>query len=465
MPKVEILVDNKIKCGFQDENENWIIKPLYQDIFEITTLADLCYQVKYNNYWGIIFDESNWIVKPIYENITFVDEYASLYLLVTINGKVGVIDYCGKYLIEPKYDSIENVDMFYDMDTYIVQLDNKMGIISSEDNLQVEPIYDLIIPDPKGDLGGSCKAKINDTWGRIQRDGKFIDENQFQQECEKFSQILFNYQLARVLQNQNLFFKLKKLTGLTEVKKELLDIYSYVKNQKKRIENGLKTRPLSYHMVFYGPPGTGKTTVARIVGEMFKELGILKKGHFIEADRSQLVGEYLGQTAPKVNQIVDRALDGILFIDEAYSLFSKQEDIFAKEAVNTLIKRIEDDRDRLIVIMAGYKEQMESFIESNPGFKSRFNMHLNFNNYSKEELLEIFKQICIENDYTISQLVEDAVLKIIENELSKNEKAFSNARYVRNLFETITKKQARRLGSISFPSKDELQSIEIEDLS
>jgi SpoVK/Ycf46/Vps4 family AAA+-type ATPase len=193
------------------------------------------------------------------------------------------------------------------------------------------------------------------------------------------------YQESDLIKNSDsdLLLELNKLTGLYQVKQEVRDIYSYVKNQKKRNEKGLKTKPLSYHMIFYGPPGTGKTTVARIVAKMFKELGILKKGHFIEADRSQLVGEYLGQTAPKVNQIVDKALDGILFIDEAYSLFSKQEDIFAKEAVNTLIKRIEDDRDRLIVIMAGYKEQMDIFIESNPGFKSRFNNHINFKNYNK----------------------------------------------------------------------------------
>ena len=470
MPKVEILVDNKIKCGFQDENENWIIKPNYDDIYKLYLSGDCFFAVKIENNWGVIDQELKWIIEPAYENISTIDtiEGNSWDFLVTLNGKQGVVDCFGSTIIEPKFDLIYMIDVFFDLTTYLVKLNNKVGIISECKTLYVEPIFDEIIPDKEDILLSSCIVKLNDVWGRIRVDGNFITEREFQLDNYRFMKTIReynNFPRGAHKKEISLFSELESLIGLAKVKQEIRDIYSYVKNQENRKDNKLKTQSITHHMVFYGPPGTGKTTVARIVAKMFKELGILKKGHFIEADRSQLVGEYLGQTAPKVNQIVDKALDGILFIDEAYSLFSKQEDIFAKEAVNTLIKRIEDDRDRLIVIMAGYKEQMDIFIESNPGFKSRFNNHIYFENYNAFELLEIFENLCSENDYIISPLVEDAVLKIIENELTKNEKAFDNGRYIRNLFETITKKQSRRLGSISSPSKDELQSIEIEDLS
>jgi hypothetical protein len=467
MPKVEILVDNKIKCGYQNDCGKWIILPVYEDIFEIFNLtAGDNYAVKLNKKWGVINEFSDWVLQPIYENIELTGDLQEE-IIVIINGKHGVIDLNGKYIIEPKYDLIQNEEIYFEFYAYLVSLENKTGIFSHSGDLISEIVYDIIIPNSDG---GYCKAHLNKIWGRIGRDGKFINENEYEKlELNTNSSLLNSNKIFKeytISSNKELALlsSLNKLVGLTKIKREIFDIYSYVTNQKIREEMGLQTRQISYHMIFYGPPGTGKTTVARIVAEMFKEMGILKKGHFIEADRSMLVGEYLGQTAPKVNQVVDRALDGILFIDEAYSLFSKQEDIFAKEAINTLIKRIEDDRDRLIVILAGYKEQMESFIDTNPGFKSRFNLHLNFENYSVQDLMEIFKQICHENDYIFSSSVEESVLKIIELELNENDIAFSNARYVRNLFETITKKQSRRLISNPSPSKVELQTITLEDL-
>jgi AAA+ superfamily predicted ATPase len=238
--------------------------------------------------------------------------------------------------------------------------------------------------------------------------------------------------------------ELKSLIGLTSVKEEIETLTNFIKIQQQREAKGMKTSSVSYHCVFTGNPGTGKTTVARIVADIYKKLGILAKGHLVETDRSGLVAEYVGQTAVKTNKIIDSALDGVLFIDEAYSLISNSQNDYGKEAIATLLKRMEDNRDKLVVILAGYSVEMQQFIDSNPGLQSRFNRYIEFSDYSAEELYQIFEKNTKEFDYKISKDAEIPLKAFFENKVANKDKNFANARFVRNLFEKTIERQANR---------------------
>lgn len=257
--------------------------------------------------------------------------------------------------------------------------------------------------------------------------------------------------------------ELDSLIGLESVKKDVRSLANFVKLQQKRDESGLKSSNISYHCIFTGNPGTGKTTVARIIADIYKELGVLKNGQLIETDRSGLVAEYVGQTATKTNEIIDKALDGVLFIDEAYTLVGGEND-FGKEAIATLLKRMEDDRDRLIVILAGYTNEMEGFLDQNPGLRSRFSRYIDFPDYSAEELCRIFALLAKKNDYFYSDetstLLRDKMNSLIDNK----PKDFGNARYVRNVFEKAIQNQADRLSSKEEISEDEMKELIIEDI-
>ena len=258
--------------------------------------------------------------------------------------------------------------------------------------------------------------------------------------------------------------ELNSLIGLERVKQDVDSLRNLIKIQAMRKRQGLPNTSVSYHCVFSGNPGTGKTTVARIVAGIYKELGILKKGHLVEVDRSKLVGEYVGQTAPKTNKVIDEALDGVLFIDEAYTLVGGQND-YGAEAIATLLKRMEDDRDRLVVILAGYTNEIKEFIDSNPGLQSRFNRYIHFEDYSADELQEIFMRNIKKSGYNIKG---DAYVQLqinIRQATAKRDKKFGNARYVRNLFEKIVQKQANRLSRIQIPTIEQLKMITIEDIA
>lgn len=259
--------------------------------------------------------------------------------------------------------------------------------------------------------------------------------------------------------------ELQKLIGLTSVKEEITSLANYVKIQKMRQEKGMKTPPVSYHCVFTGNPGTGKTTVARIVAQIYQELGILKKGHLVETDRSGLVAEYVGQTAVKTNKIIDSALDGVLFIDEAYSLVDGGDsDSFGKESISTLLKRMEDDRDRLVVILAGYTNDMKRFIDSNPGLQSRFNRYIEFPDYTADELLQIFEFNLKNNEYCISDEARAALAEQLQKCVDEKDERFGNGRFVRNLFEKTIERQANRLSQASSLTAEMLTTIDVEDL-
>lgn len=258
--------------------------------------------------------------------------------------------------------------------------------------------------------------------------------------------------------------ELEELIGLESVKDEVRSLANYVKVQKQREKQGLKNPKLSYHLVFTGSPGTGKTTVARIVARIYKDLGILKKGHLVETDRSGLIGQYVGQTAPRVNMMCDSALNGVLFIDEAYALTQGGKQDYGDEAVATLLKRMEDDRDRLVVIVAGYTDEMKDFINTNPGLQSRFNRYINFPDYSAAELYDIFLMYLRKNQYNISSEGAAYLKQKLNDVVEHKDRNFGNARYVRNVFEKAIQCQANRLSKEKNNTADDLTLIRLEDL-
>jgi stage V sporulation protein K len=257
---------------------------------------------------------------------------------------------------------------------------------------------------------------------------------------------------------------LNALIGLQGVKDEIEKLVHFLEIQKQREVHQLKAASLSLHLVFSGNPGTGKTTVARILAKIFKKLKVLKKGHLVETDRMGLVGQYIGHTAKKTSEIIDTALDGVLFIDEAYSLVGGEND-FGSEAIDTLVKRMEDDRDRLIVIVAGYPKDMQEFIQTNPGLKSRFSKTIHFSDYAPTELSKIFQIFCQKNEYHVSSQAEEKLTHVFEYALANTSDDFGNGRYVRNLFEQIIRNQAMRLRQLQHTlTKQELITLEPADI-
>ena len=260
--------------------------------------------------------------------------------------------------------------------------------------------------------------------------------------------------------------ELDDLIGLGSVKEEVRSLANFVRLQKEREAKGLKTAKVSYHLVFYGSPGTGKTTVARIVGRIYKDLGVLKRGHTVETDRAGLCGQYVGQTGPKTDSVIAKALDGVLFIDEAYSLVPEAGagNDYGQEAISTILKRMEDYRDRLVVIVAGYKGEMQRFIDSNPGLQSRFNRYIDFPDYSGGELSDIFKMYMKKNQYTMGGDAEAYLRTRFEIIVDKKDRNFGNARFARNVFEKSIQAQANRLANEKNLDKDKLTELTVDDL-
>lgn len=259
--------------------------------------------------------------------------------------------------------------------------------------------------------------------------------------------------------------KLSSLIGMEAVKAEVNQLVNFLKVQKLRQEQGLLTPNISLHSVFCGPPGTGKTTVARLMGEIYKQLGILRQGHLVETDRVGLVAGYVGQTAIKVDKLIESALDGVLFIDEAYALKpAGSNHDFGQEAIDTLLKRMEDHRDRLVVIVAGYEDEMSRFMNANPGLSSRFNKYFYFADYQPHELLEMFEQVCQQNHFQLTQTARETLLDKLSNLYTNRDQSFGNGRLVRNLFEKTIERQANRLVNQSTVTKEIMMTILPEDI-
>ncbi len=252
---------------------------------------------------------------------------------------------------------------------------------------------------------------------------------------------------------------LDELVGLTSVKKEIRELADFVKIQKTRKDKGLPTTEISYHLVFTGNPGTGKTTVARLVSEIYRDMGVLSKGTMTEVSAKDLVAGYVGQTAIKTGKVIEESLGGVLFIDEAYSLVDKTEQGYGHEAIDTLLKEMEDKRNDFAVIVAGYDKEMNDFINSNPGLKSRFNRFIHFDDYNASEMYEIFSRIAENNRYTINDEARDTIKSYFSNVCIKHDEGFANGRTVRNVFEKIVSKQASRLATVKFATKKDLCEI------
>ena len=258
--------------------------------------------------------------------------------------------------------------------------------------------------------------------------------------------------------------QLDSLVGLDTVKKEVKNLINLVKVRKLRQENDLPVPPMSFHMVFLGNPGTGKTTVARLISGLYAAIGVLSKGQLIEVDRSGLVAGYVGQTALKTQEVIQSALGGVLFIDEAYSLASGGENDFGREAIETMLKAMEDHRDDLVVIVAGYTGPMEKFIHSNPGLESRFNRYFFFPDYDGNQLTEIFRIQCKKNSYTLTPEADEAALKMFTRLYEERDENFGNGRDVRNCFEDMVVRQSNRVAALESPSKEDLITVKPEDL-
>lgn len=254
--------------------------------------------------------------------------------------------------------------------------------------------------------------------------------------------------------------ELDNLIGLENVKKKVNDLIIYQTVQKKRQEKGLFNQKSTLHMAFTGNPGTGKTTVARIVGHIYKKIGLLSKGHFVEVSRTDLIAGYQGQTALKVKKVIERAKGGVLFIDEAYSITENDHsDSYGRECLTELTKALEDYRDDLVVIVAGYKEPMEVFFESNPGLKSRFNTFIEFADYDSEEMIEILGSLCKKNDYRLEDNLKICIKDYFNSVIAKKDKHFANGRLARNIYDDLVMNHAKRVIEIDNPSEDDLSVL------
>lgn len=293
----------------------------------------------------------------------------------------------------------------------------------------------------------------------------FYGHQRINEICNDKSKLHFSNNEEKEKSLSELQEELELLVGLKSVKAKVNDLIIYQKVQLLREFHGLSISKNTLHLAFTGNPGTGKTTVARIVGRIYKQIGLLSKGHFIEVSRTDLIAGYQGQTAHKVKEVIERAKGGVLFIDEAYSITENDHsDSYGRECLTELTKALEDYRDDLVVIVAGYTEPMKKFFESNPGLRSRFNTFIEFEDYDSSELFNILNKMCMENDYILNSEASEKIKEYLNKFTSNKDEHFANGRFVRNIFDDLIMNHARRVAEMDNPSILELKEIQKRDV-
>lgn len=357
----------------------------------------------------------------------------------------------------------------------IEQVEDKQSILEENkkremDKKQAEK-EEYLRKQTEGSYSAACDTKniedIKLEWNRL----KASQQEKLElakQELERINLIRLQKEIAEKNREEKLnrlLEELNQLIGLESVKSEIKSLINVIKVRKMRENFNMPELEMTYHMVFTGNPGTGKTTVARLVAKIYKELGLLSKGTFVETDRSGLVAGFVGQTAMKVKEVIEKSLGGVLFIDEAYSLTNNGvTNDFGGEAVDTLVKMMEDHRDDLVVIVAGYHQEMQNFLKSNTGLISRFNKFIDFPDYTLEELMQILDRMAEKSGVTLKEEAKEKIQEKIEHLSEEKRNAFGNARGIRNIFEKIMVNQANRIVNCKEMSLEQLSSITIEDI-